>query len=65
MAVQVKPGTKVRYAVVGLGWISQAAFMPGVEHTGNSEMVALVTSHEEKAEKLGAMYGIQDPLLLR
>ena len=60
MAVHVKPGNKVRYAVVGLGWISQAAFMPGVEHTGNSEMVALVTGHEEKAEKLGAMYGIQD-----
>ena len=43
---------KVRYAVVGLGWIAQAAFMPGVEHTGNSEMVALVTGHEEKAEKV-------------
>ncbi len=49
---------KVRYAVVGLGWISQAEFMPGVEHTGNSEMVALVTGHEEKAAKVGAMYGI-------
>ncbi len=49
---------KVRYAVVGLGWISQAAFMPGVAHTGNSEMVALVSGHEEKAAKLGEKYGI-------
>ena len=24
---------KVRYAVVGAGWISQEYFMPGVEHT--------------------------------
>ncbi len=32
--------------------------MPGVEHTGNSEMVALVTGHEEKAAKLGEKYGI-------
>ena len=51
-------GKKVRYAVVGLGWIAQAAFMPGVEHTGNSEMVALVTGHEQKAEKVGEKYGI-------
>ena len=34
MARRVQKGSKVRYAVVGLGWISQAAFMPGVEHTG-------------------------------
>jgi predicted dehydrogenase len=29
-------GRKVRYAVVGAGWISQENFMPAVEHTGNS-----------------------------
>jgi predicted dehydrogenase len=49
---------KVRYAVVGAGWIAQAEFMPGVEHTGNSELMALVTGHEEKAAKLGEKYGI-------
>lgn len=56
--VKVEAGKKVRYAVVGVGWISQAAFMPGVEHTGNSEMVALVSGHEEKAEEVGEKYGI-------
>lgn len=50
---------KVRYAVVGLGWIAQAAFLPGVGHTGNSEVVALVSGHEEKAAKVGEKYGIQ------
>ncbi len=58
MAVKVE-GRKVRYAVVGAGWISQAAFMPGVDHTGNSEMTALVTSDSDKAEALGRRYGIQ------
>ena len=48
---------KVRYAVVGLGWISQV-FLPGVEHTGNSVVTALVTGHAEKAEKLGEKYGV-------
>jgi predicted dehydrogenase len=57
-SAKVVEGRKVRYAVVGLGWISQAEFMPGVEHTGNSEMVALVTGHEEKASKVGEKYGI-------
>ena len=57
MAVKVE-GRKVRYAVVGAGWISQAAFMPGVAHTGNSEMTALVTGDSDKAEALGRRYGI-------
>lgn len=57
MAVEVK-GSKVRYAVVGAGWISQAAFMPGVAHTGNSEMTAIITGDEEKARALGKRYGI-------
>jgi predicted dehydrogenase len=56
-AVVVKD-RKVRYAVVGVGWIAQAAFLPGVEHTGNSEVVAFVTGHEEKAAKVGEKYGV-------
>jgi predicted dehydrogenase len=50
---------KVRYAVVGVGWISQTALLPGVEHTGNSEVVALVTGHSEKAANVGEKYGIE------
>ena len=57
MAVVVK-GRKVRYAVVGIGWISQAAFLPGVEHTGNSEVVAFVSGHEDKAARVGEKYGV-------
>ena len=49
-------GDTVRYAIVGAGWISQAALMPGVKHTGNSEITAIVTGHEFKAEKLSEMY---------
>jgi len=30
------PGPKVRYGVVGAGWISQGSFMPGVGQTSNS-----------------------------
>jgi predicted dehydrogenase len=58
MQAKVVKNRKVRYAVVGAGWIAQAEFMPGVRHTGNSELSALVTGHEEKAAKLGEKYGI-------
>jgi len=48
----------VRYAIVGLGDIAQEDMMPGVEHTGNSEITALVTSDDVKARELGNKYGI-------
>ncbi|MCB1377078.1 MAG: Gfo/Idh/MocA family oxidoreductase [Alphaproteobacteria bacterium] len=50
---------KIRYAVVGSGWISQIAFMPSVEQTGNSEMTAIVTGNRAGAEKLAKFYGIE------
>ena len=50
---------KIRYCVVGAGWISQAAFMPGVRQTGNSEITAIVTGDHRKAEALGQRYRIE------
>ncbi len=55
----MKPDKKIRYAVVGAGWISQAAFMPGVKQTGNSVLTAIVTGDSTKAETLGRQYGIE------
>lgn len=52
-------GRKVRYAIVGLGDISQQALMPGVKHTGNSEITALVSSDREKLGALGERYGVE------
>lgn len=49
---------KIRYAVVGTGWISQIAFMPGVDLTGNSKMTAVVSGNAENAGKLAGFYGI-------
>jgi len=50
---------KVRYAVVGLGWISQDAMLPGFANAkANSELVALVSGDAEKLRKVGKHYGI-------
>jgi predicted dehydrogenase len=49
---------KVRYAVVGVGWIAQEAFMPALAQTGNSELAAIVTGDPKKAKALGRYYGI-------
>lgn len=50
---------KVRYAVVGTGWISQIAFMPSIAQTGNSEMTAVVSGNPGNARKLAAFHGIE------
>ncbi len=50
---------KVRYAIVGVGDIAQEDMMPGVEHTGNSEITALVTSDPKKAKELGEKYDVK------
>ncbi|WP_298091579.1 Gfo/Idh/MocA family oxidoreductase [uncultured Sphingomonas sp.] len=52
-------GKKVRYAMVGLGDITQSAMLPGVKHTGNSEVTALVSSDAEKLAKVGDAYGVE------
>ncbi len=48
----------VRYAVVGAGWISQIAFLPGVGLTKNSQTTALVSGNTENARKLAEFHDI-------
>jgi predicted dehydrogenase len=57
-ALGMESGTKVRYAIVGVGDISQEDMMPGFSHTGNSEITALITSDPVKARELGKKYGV-------
>jgi predicted dehydrogenase len=52
------PDKKVRYAIVGLGDIAQEALMPGVEHTGNSVMTALVSGNRDKSRALAERYSV-------
>ncbi|MCK8785653.1 Gfo/Idh/MocA family oxidoreductase [Roseomonas sp. NAR14] len=58
MATTSATGRRIRYGVVGGGWISQGYFMPGVARTGNSELTALVTGDPEKGRVLGGTYGL-------
>ena len=55
-AIGLGTDKKIRYGIVGLGSISQEAMMPGVEHTGNSTITALVTGDPEKASELSEHY---------
>ena len=48
----------INYAVVGAGWISQQAFLPGVVQSGNSRVAAIVTGDHAKAARLAEFYGI-------
>jgi glucose-fructose oxidoreductase len=49
----------VRYAVVGQGYISQAAVLPAFRHArSNSRLVALVSGDVAKRKALGKSYGV-------
>jgi glucose-fructose oxidoreductase len=49
----------VRYAVVGQGYISQAAVLPAFRHArGNSRLVALVSGDPKKRKALGEKYRV-------
>ena len=50
--------SKVRYAVVGAGWISQEAFMPAAPQVENSEITAIVSGSTDQARQLADFYGI-------
>jgi predicted dehydrogenase len=50
---------KVRYAVIGAGWISQEAFLPAVEQTGNSEVTAIVSGNADRARQLAAFHSVE------
>ncbi len=47
---------KIRYAVVGAGWISQETVLPAFRNARNSELAALVTHDPDKARELSAAY---------
>jgi predicted dehydrogenase len=56
---EASPKTKVRYAVVGLGYIAQAAVLPAFAHAKeNSELVALVSGDAIKLKKLARKYKV-------
>lgn len=57
---KMKKKEKVRYAVVGLGYIAQIAVLPAFAHaTENSELTALVSSDPKKLKELSRKYGVE------
>lgn len=48
----------IRFAVVGAGWISQEAFLPGAAQSGNAAVAAIVTGDLDKGRRLADFHGI-------
>jgi predicted dehydrogenase len=51
---------EVRYAVVGLGHISQTAILPCFQHCKSSKLTALVSNDNEKRSVLSQKYGVKN-----
>lgn len=50
---------RIRYAVVGLGYIAQSAILPAFAHAKeNSELMALVSGDPQKLRELGRQYNV-------
>ncbi len=49
---------RIGYCIVGLGRISMNEFMPGVRISKQSKIVALVSGHRPKAERVAQQYGV-------
>ncbi|HTF87877.1 MAG TPA: Gfo/Idh/MocA family oxidoreductase [Planctomycetota bacterium] len=64
LAPKAAPGAskgqgRVRYAVVGLGYIAQTAILPSFQHAKtNSELVALVSDDPKKRDQLSRRYKV-------
>ena len=54
---RAKEKSAVRYAVVGQGYIAQAAVLPAFRHASKARLVALVSGDAEKRAQLGRKYG--------
>jgi glucose-fructose oxidoreductase len=50
---------KIRYAVVGLGHITQVAVLPAFANAKNSELVAFFSDDQKKLNTLGRKYGVK------
>ncbi|WP_342347879.1 Gfo/Idh/MocA family oxidoreductase [uncultured Nitrospira sp.] len=56
---RTQPSQKIRYAIVGLGYIAQVAVLPAFAHAKkNSELAAFISDDPKKLKKLGKTYGI-------
>jgi predicted dehydrogenase len=52
------PGKKLGWAVVGLGNLAINQILPAFSKCDKSKVVALVSGHRDKADKLAARYGV-------
>lgn len=52
------PGKKLGWAIVGLGSLSINEILPAFAQCEKSKVVALVSGHPDKANKLGLRYGV-------
>jgi predicted dehydrogenase len=54
----MKRTAKIRYAVVGLGHLSQVAILPAFSHARRSELGVLISGDEAKSRLLSQKYGV-------
>jgi predicted dehydrogenase len=59
MSPRASSTKKIRYAVVGLGYIAQAAVLPAFRNARNSELTTIVSGDSEKLRMLSRKYRLE------
>src|SRR5512142_1215187 len=59
LQVPEPPGKKLGWAIVGLGSLSIHQILPAFAKCEKSKVVAFVSGHRDKADKLALRYGVQ------
>ena len=54
----MRDSKKIRFAVVGLGHLTQVAVLPAYRNLNNAEIAAFVTDDPHKAKTLATRYGV-------
>jgi glucose-fructose oxidoreductase len=57
--VESRDQRPVRFAVVGAGWIAQAAVLPAFAHAPESKLVTVVSGDQVKRDELAKRYGLE------
>ncbi len=58
-AIRHSTERRVRYAIVGLGYIAQGAVLPDFRHTKNAKLVASISSDKEKLRELSKQHKVK------
>ncbi len=58
-SIMIRPSSRIRIGVIGLGHFAQAAVLPAIEQLLDVELTALISGSRHKLEEIGRRHGVR------